>query len=205
MKKNLPIYIIIILHAVGIAGTLVPATAALTISLTPVNLLISSLLLIYLSPNPKVYLFLVTSFIIGMASEIVGVQTGWPFGSYSYGTVLGFHLMEVPIIIGINWFMLTYASGVIAHKIFTNSFLAILFGATLMVTIDLLIEPVAIQLGYWDWGNSAIPVSNYIAWWVISVLILLIFNRLLRNEKNLLVIPLIISQLAYFISILLFS
>jgi uncharacterized membrane protein len=205
MKKNLPIYIIIILHLVGIIGSNISATKSLTISLTPLNLLISSVLLISLSSGKKVYYFFGAAFIIGMSMEIIGVKTGCPFGEYTYGTVLGPKLFDVPLTIGINWFMLSYALGVIAHHISKNSIIAIMLGASMMVAMDLLIEPVAITLGYWSWSEVDIPISNYIAWWVISLIILSIFNRLLKEEKNRLTIPLIISQLAYFSAILTFS
>lgn len=204
MKKNLPIYIVIILHTVGIIGSNIPATSSLTISLTPANLLISSLLLIIHSKNKKVYLFLLFAFVIGMAIEIIGVKTGWPFGEYTYGTVLGPKLMDVPLTIGFNWFMLSYSLGVIANQLVKNSLPSAVLGATFMVGMDFLIEPVAIKLGYWNWAAIDIPVSNYIAWWFISLVILTIFNWLLKQEKNNLTIPLIFSQLAYFVCILIF-
>ena len=74
-----------------------------------------------------------------------------------------------------------------------------------MVGVDLLIEPVAIKLGYWSWAAVEIPFSNYAAWWIISLLILTIFNLLLQTEKNKLTLPLIFSQLVYFTCILIFS
>lgn len=205
MKKNLPIYLVLILHLVGIIGSNIPQTRDLTISLTPVNLVLSSVLLIVQSNNKKIYNFLAVAFLIGMSIEILGVKTGWPFGTYTYGSVLGPKVLGVPLTIGVNWFMLSYSLGVIAHRVTKSLPLFLLLGASLMVGMDFIIEPVAIQLDYWAWQGVDIPLSNYLAWWVISVIILYFFHRLLREEKNTLSIPLIISQLAYFAAILIFS
>jgi putative membrane protein len=205
MKKNLSIYIIIILHVIGIIGSIIPATSSMTISLTPANLLISSFLLIIQTTDKKAYLFFIVAFTIGMVIEIIGVKTGWPFGEYSYGQVLGVKFMGVPLTIGVNWLMLSYSIGVITRRLIANSVLAVIAGATFMVGVDLLIEPVAIKLGYWSWAAVEIPFSNYAAWWIISLLILTIFNLLLHTEKNKLTLPLIFSQLVYFTCILIFS
>lgn len=205
MSQKLSIYLIIILHAVGIVGTLIPATSSLTISLTPVNLLISSTLLIYHSyPHRKGLLFFGIAFVIGMLIEIIGVSYGWPFGSYLYGYVLGPKFMGVPWIIGINWFMLSFSIGTICQSFSSAKILPAACGATLMVGLDLLIEPVAISLNYWQWAENSIPISNYISWWFISFSILLILLMIRPNLKIQIPTALIISQVGYFLAILFF-
>jgi len=39
-----------------------------------------------------------------------------------------------------------------------------------MVGMDLLIEPVAIELNFWRWTDVTVPLENYIAWFVLSTL-----------------------------------
>ena len=35
--------------------------------------------------------------LIGFVIEVIGVKTGYVFGSYSYGDSLGFKILEVPV------------------------------------------------------------------------------------------------------------
>mgnify|MGYP002023459231 FL=1 len=37
-----------------------------------------------------------------------------------------------------------------------------------MTLLDVLIEPVAIKVNFWTWENPEVPLTNYIAWFVIS-------------------------------------
>jgi uncharacterized membrane protein len=204
-RSNLSIITLMILHLVGIIGTLYPPTSSMTIALTPINLLISTLLLmINGSHHQKAWLFLILAFLIGMAVEILGIQTGFPFGAYTYGDVLGPKLLGVPYVIGFNWFMLTYATGVVSNTTSSNILIRSLMGATMMVLLDLMIEPVAITLDYWQWESVNIPISNYISWWVIAFVLHMAFQKWLRSEKNSIAIWLVISQMIYFGTIILF-
>ena len=197
--------IISILHLVGIVGTLVPFTSDFTVSLTPVNLLLSSLLLIlYSSRSQQVYVFLFFAFCTGMIVEIVGVKTGFPFGTYSYGNILGSKLLGVPLMIGINWFMLSFAIGTLIRSVSQNLWVRSMLGASGMTFMDLMIEPVAIKLDYWQWGGNVIPLSNYLSWWLISFFILLVYNRILTKENGQISMYLIISQVIYFICVIIF-
>ena len=78
---------------------------------TPLNLSVNLLLLLWLFPARNYHsLFLWLSvFAIGMGVEIVGVKTGVLFGEYFYGNNLGLKILGVPILIGINWAVLTFA------------------------------------------------------------------------------------------------
>ncbi len=46
-----------------------------------------------------------------------------------------------------------------------------------MLLMDLLIEPVAIHLGYWSWTGGDIPIQNYLSWFVISLVMALVMQR----------------------------
>ncbi|MFT4737849.1 MAG: putative membrane protein [Cyclobacteriaceae bacterium] len=202
---NSSIFIIIILHFVGIVGSLSPDTSALTISLTPVNLLISALLLArHTEPYRSAAIFFGIAFSIGMAVEIVGVHTGIPFGQYSYSSVLGPKLLGVPLVIGINWFMLAALTGTIASHISQTLFYKIILGATMMLFLDFFIEIVAIKLEYWTWVGDGIPIENYFAWWFISAFMQYVFIKTIKNSPSKPAIALIISQLAYFTAVILF-
>ena len=86
----------------------------------------------------------ILAFTLGMLVEILGVNYGLIFGSYSYGENLGVKILGVPVLIGANWVMLSFITGAMGDALFRNNkLLAAISGAVLMVLIDLVIEPVA--------------------------------------------------------------
>jgi len=205
--KHLPkhiilIGIIIILHTVGVIGILIPATHNLTLSLTPINLLISLSILIYADSNSSASMIraLLLCFSIGFLVEMLGVQTGFPFGNYSYGSTLGPKVFGTPLIIGVNWFLLSY----LFFQLYRNLKkppLRVIAAATSMMLMDFLIEPVAIELGYWGWTNASIPWQNYASWWVISLVMQVILHKFIKPEANPVVKTLLLSQLIFFLLI----
>lgn len=70
-----------------------------------------------------------------------------------------------------------------------------------MVLIDIFIEPVAIELGFWAWEQNQIPIQNYIAWFLISFVLLIFFYRLPFDKKNPISSTVFYAQLMFFISI----
>lgn len=205
-KNTIAGLIIVIFHLVGTIGTIIPNPfRGLVISLTPLNLLLSSFLLFIASTQKyKLIYFLIITYIIGYFAEWLGVNTGIIFGDYEYGSVLGPKLLGVPLIIGINWFILSYSVGAILNSGRHSSFMKIILGATIMTLIDVLIEQVAISLGYWSWAEGKIPFSNYAGWWIVSFFILWTFSATLKDERNPVSYFLIFSQLIYFIFVIVF-
>lgn len=192
-------FIVLVFHLVGAIGTLLPATRDLVLPLTPLNLILSTGILIYghrdhLKP---LTLFFIISFLIGFSIEVVGVKTGFPFGEYTYGSILGFKFLEVPLTIGLNWFMLSYLFGMLAARVFTSTITRILAASVGMALLDFLLEPVAIHLGYWTWGGS-VPLENYLSWLLVSGVLQMIFVFFDFKKSNPVVIPLTIGQVFYF-------
>ena len=65
-------------------------------------------------------------FLTGMITEILGVQWGWIFGNYQYGDALGYKVLGVPLLIGVNWALLTIITGAIAQQFYQNLFIYLL-------------------------------------------------------------------------------
>jgi len=204
-KKNILIVIVLVLHLVGAIGSIIPEYAPVFLQLTPLNLLISSFILILSDSNTKKHLFsiLILTFLVGFFIEVIGIHTGLIFGSYEYGATLGFKVFEVPLIIGLNWFLLTYVTHHFVHKI-NSHLLAATIASLLMTATDVLIEPVAVKLSYWAWEGNEIPIHNYIGWFCISLLLhLLIRYRFKLQSFNELTIYLFGGQLFYFLLVFL--
>ncbi|MEA5258112.1 carotenoid biosynthesis protein [Arcicella aquatica] len=169
--------ILSLMYLVGFIGLMIPLTREYFKLLSPFNLWISLILLLLFQQDfqLKFILFAIITFLIGFFVEVLGVHTGIIFGQYYYGKTLGIQLFDVPIVIGANWFILVYSSGHIIEKLFKNlnpffgrNILLSTVAASLMVCLDLIIEPVAIRLDFWQWHFNKIPIQNYVGWFIIS-------------------------------------
>ncbi len=194
-KYQLATAIAILFHVIGLVGFLFFNSTAF-VATTPLNLLLMAGLIFYTQPqkNTAFYTFFAICVVVGIAVEIIGTRTGLLFGNYSYGSVLGPGIQNVPFIIGINWFIIMYCCGATVHLFLqhitaklaektgkpsqTIQVLSVIVdGATLAVFFDWLMEPVAIKLGYWQWhGNGEIPLFNYVCWFLISMILLFVFK-----------------------------
>jgi len=169
---------------VGIGGV-VFGDAQEFLQLTPLNLLLTALIIgINDAQNRFSKVFLVT-YLLGFAIEVLGVNTGFPFGNYAYGSALGIKLLKTPLIIGLNWLILLYSTNAIAVRFGQTVVTKALVSAALMVTLDYLIEPVAISYDFWTWENGLPPFSNYAAWFIVAFIISAIWqmSRIKLNTR----------------------
>ena len=153
-------------HTIGIFGISNPSWRDDFLSLTPINLLITAFLLFWGNGvfSNRLIKTAVIVFGIGFVIEVIGVKTGALFGTYSYGDPLGVKLFEVPLMIGVNWLVLSFSSIGIASKMFKSKILQVIASSLLLVALDFLIEPVAIKLNFWSWNGGYIPPQNYLMW-----------------------------------------
>ena len=166
--ENISIALIWLFHVSGMLG-IIYANSNWFISLTPLNLTLNFiLLLVNCKGNKRVLTIIISGFFIGMITEILGVQYGWIFGNYQYGNQLGTKLMGVPILIGVNWAILCVITGAIAQQFYLNKFMRVLIGTSLMLFLDLLMEPLAPILDFWVFEGKEAPLQNYLGWTVVA-------------------------------------
>lgn len=210
--------IAVLFHVIGLTGILF-FDRQLFVSLTPFNLLLSAGLLIYTQAekNLSFFLFVVACFVVGFAVEYIGVNHQLLFGEYEYLNAMGEQWQRVPLVIGVNWFIMMYCCGV-SIQLFLNrmwnklkdaeqparknvGFIAVILDAALLATFfDWVMEPVAVKLGWWKWlGNSSIPVLNYVSWFGISALLLLLFRLLSFDKQNQFAVNLLLIQFMFFL------
>lgn len=197
---TIAIIILVIFHQVGLIGLHTESTRDLFIQLVPGNLILSAIIL-SIFHKPWTTSFGIVAFVIfwaGYLIELVGVKTGIIFGAYQYDVALGPKIGGVPPLIGLNWLLLTYATGVIARNAFGRLWVRILFGAFLMVILDLLIEPMAIRFEFWTWLDGEIPVQNFIAWFLTAVLMQLGFQTQDQPVTNPIAYPFYLIQVGFF-------
>ena len=217
-KYQIATFLAILFHLVGLIGILF-FDNPFFIESTPFNLLLSGALLVWTQEekNKYFYFFVLLTFAVGFTVEVIGVNTGFLFGNYSYRKVLGFHWQKVPLVIGVNWFIVIYCCGISMYSLLTRvikkvaektqappqvlkAISVITDGAILAVLFDWIIEPVAIKLGFWQWqGNGDIPLYNYVCWITISALLLTAFHFLKFNKQNKFAINLLLIQVMFFL------
>ncbi len=109
--------------------------------------------------------------------EVVGVVTGWIYGSFRYSGQLGPKLFNlVPMIIPIAWFMMAYPSLVLAKTLTKKSSgrptihaigLALL-SAIVLTAWDLGMDPIMVNTGHWAWEAKGwfygVPLQNFLGW-----------------------------------------
>ena len=202
-KQSLSIGLIWIFHISGLIG-IIYSNASWFIKATPFNLLLSfALLIINIEWNKKLFLLVVTCFSVGMLSEIIGVNYGFLFGEYSYGKALGIKFKGVPLIIGINWCLLVFITGYIS-RFFFNSLIARTFlGIFLMLSLDIVIEPIAPVLDFWKFKEGLASFNNYIGWVIVSFPLQLLFHRFNQNIEGPFPFHLYILQFLFFTILLL--
>ena len=206
-------------YGVGLAGMMIPYTRDLFILITPLNLLFAAAFLFYgTKPGIRVLLsgifIAVSSFLI----EAAGVATGVIFGSYHDGSALGPKLLQTPLIIGLNWFILIYCTNIISRQIWEGLrnrlrssagrlqeiTFTVLTASLLMVCYDLLLEPAAMRLDMWSWEGNGVPFINYSSWFFISCGYHLIYRLWGESGINRRALPLFVVQILFFAVIDLF-
>lgn len=195
--------IITIYYAVGISSLLLSPDSDI-INFTPLTLILSLIVLLLGVSKWSIKLLIgITSItILGFCIEAIGVNTHWPFGAYSYSSILGVKFYETPLIIGINWLVLLWCIIDSLRRWIKQKIILALLTASGMVIIDFLIEPVAIYFNLWNWSTNTIPTSNYVAWFFISFILALIFSQLISDNKpNYFAHLILFLQLTFFVTL----
>ncbi len=202
---NWQFFVIIVFYVVGASGAFTPFGNQLFI-FTPL-IITTTYALFLLSIDRKDYL--VKSLIVGLFGyicEVIGVWTGFPFGDYAYGEGLFVKILEVPVVLIVNWALLSLMCYFALLRM-VGKYFHIVLSAALMTFIDYLIEPVAINYDWWSWGGTgAVPLTNYIAWFIISVLIMVFYSFVFKPYKyqvyvKLISIKYVIVQILFFLTI----
>jgi putative membrane protein len=100
--------------------------------------------------------------------------------------------------------LITFCVAALLFPLRVNSILKILLATILTVLIDVLIEPVAMKLDFWNWENNTIPFQNYLGWTIISFLIFSFYSIVKLPLKNKIAIFLLIWQIVFFATLNLF-
>lgn len=160
--------IIVVFHVVGLV-LLGGSWREDLVVLTPLNLLLLGLLYGLNSEKVNQPMAYWAPALLGYIIEVIGTNSGYPFGAYTYSSILGPRLFTTPLMLGLLWWVLIRSWFDISRYISFNLWIRSLITGLGMVAMDFFIEPVAIELNFWRWEEVEVPVENYVAWFILSV------------------------------------
>lgn len=191
--------------------------STLFVSLTPLNLVVSFLLLAvsYRWRMLPFVVFVLVASAVGFFAEYLGVNHQLLFGDYKYGAVLGPGWRGVPYIMALQWVVTVYCAACVVHSMYQHllervaplksrpAFITLISvsidGALLATLFDWVLEPVAIALGFWEWTEATVPIFNYISWFGVSLLLLIFLHLIGCNTRNRFAIHLFMMQFMFFL------
>jgi len=136
-------------------------------------------------------IFIGIAVVIGFCAEMIGTRTGALFsGLYSYPQT-GILIAGIPLKVLLFWAVLSYTGYCLSNTLLhwlgqqrphisrSNKVMLIpliIFDALAVVAIDLLLDPVAVHAGAWQWHSQGayfgVPFGNFIGWFFITVSII---------------------------------
>jgi uncharacterized membrane protein len=145
--------------------------------------------------------FLLVCAVVSWCYEEAGVATGLVYGHYHYSSMLGPKLGEVPILIPLAWFMMVYASWIIAHVLMQGSgdptslpggFCRAVTASAAMTSWDVVMDPINAQAGLWTWEEGGpffgVPFRNYFGWmlttFTVYIIMLFVYRRAERSSQQ---------------------
>ena len=173
----------------------------LFLSLSPISLIFTFLIVVCsnIEVSYKSFATIMIIFFLSLISEIIVVNYGIFFGSYYYGDNLGYSMYGVPLVIGLNWVVLTVSCGNIASYFFEkNKYLSIFFGSLLMLILDVIMEQVSGNIDFWYFNDDNL-IFNYITWFILGACNQY-FYQSLNYTKNLVIsVNVYISFIVFFL------
>ncbi len=165
--------------------------------------------------DKRLFVWLAIAYAFTFIMEALGVATGAIFGEYAYGPTMWFQWLGVPFVIALNWCVLTLACNEVIIRLFSRkteteagqsniayriSHIAYpALAGVLTAGYDILIEPVAISLDYWQWAAGDIPLQNYLAWAAIAFLISLPLYVFRIRFRSPVLLVYFLAQLFFFV------
>lgn len=196
-----------VFYLMGFLFHLWDATFPLMLVLTPYTILATAVIGFLpdiIARKRTLLIWASVTFLCTLFLEILGVATGWVFGAYAYGDTLGFHVLGVPLLIGINWTLIIMGAAALVKRVTNHPSLVALGTATITVVFDWIMEPVAIALDYWAWDAVSIPTQNYIAWFLIACAFTRIFEAMRLKTSSSIPSLIVVVQAIFFLLLRLF-
>jgi putative membrane protein len=124
----------------------------------------------------RAFLLMAAIGISALIIESIGVATGFPYSSFTYGDALGEKIGNlVPWTVSIAFPPLLFIAHALGEKYTNSIFSRIILATIILVSIDLVLDPTLTALKYWSWEKPGVyygvPLQNFFGW-VLSGLIM---------------------------------
>jgi len=134
------------------------------------------------------YLFVTALFALFI--ESVGVNTGWPFGTYEYDPSLGHTIAGVPYVVPFAWVMMAHPVLIAARRVAGNW--VFLYGGYALAAWDLFLDPQMVAADRWRWTfdgahvpfQPEIPLSNTFGWLLSGMALMAILHQVLPRDRR---------------------
>ena len=166
--------------------------------------------------GPRGLLAVLVIGLLAYGVEALGVGTGFPFGSYHYTDIMAPRLPGgVPLAVIFAWLVIMIAVYCIMHSptpTMGGCLITGLLAPVLATLLDLEIEPVVFHLEhYWVWSTPGsinyygIPVSNFVAWFVVALVLNILVSVILLRTIGFLDMTSFASRLPTIVPALVFT
>ena len=132
-------------------------------------------------------LMLVLGFVVGLSFEVVGVATGLPFGRYRYVALDAARILDVPVVVPVMWGIFS-AMAYLAVRPFARGPKLTLLASSLMVILDLALDPAMTARRAWVWEGGwgptwhGVPLSNFVGWFLVSSVIIGLYELAIKGD-----------------------
>jgi len=124
--------------------------------------------------------------------EAIGLATGFPYGEYRYGDVLGPRLLGVPFLVPLAWLMMAWPSWVLAARLARRPVARVAVAAAVFAAWDVVLDPQMVQAGYWTWahprpglpGIDTVPLTNLGGWVLAGLLLMTLLEVLVARTAT---------------------
>ncbi|MFB9313963.1 carotenoid biosynthesis protein [Nocardioides plantarum] len=129
----------------------------------------------------------------GLLAEVVGVHTGYPFGDYAYSGTLGPQVAGVPAVVPLAWVMMAWPALHVGRLLGGGRPVrTALVAAWALTSWDVFLDPQMVDAGHWTWadphpalpGVEGIPLTNFAGWFVVSLVLCALLDRLVRRHDH---------------------
>ena len=126
----------------------------------------------------------------GFLIELLGLKTGWPFGTYEYDPSLGPQLFDVPLVVPFAWAMIAHPILCAARRVAGNW--VFLYGGFGLMAYDLYLDPQMVTAGRWTWEVTGshvpftpeVPLSNAFGWLLSGMALIAILHLALPRDRR---------------------
>jgi putative membrane protein len=136
--------------------------------------------------------------LIGGGFELLGISTGFPYGSYSFTSVMGPKVLGVPILLAFAYVGMGYLSWTIAILLLNAGHTPLigrqvltvtLVASAVMVAWDLCMDPIWSMIDRaWIWRSGGmyfgVPLTNFAGWFLTVYVIYQAFALLIHRRAT---------------------